>query len=92
MWIRGKFWAVGRTILSVTQLANGQDCPFYSRTNSTLLAGSSEVSTQELANDFAAVDELDGPADAAHVFVVGVDAERRVDRAEQVAHGDGAIR
>ena len=39
---------------------------------------------EEFADHLAAVDDFDRPADAAHVFVVGVDAERVVDRAEQV--------
>src|SRR3954468_7147382 len=46
------------------------------------------ASTQQLANHLAAVDELDRPADPAHVFVVGVDAERRVNGPEKITPRD----
>src|SRR3954468_7543271 len=49
-------------------------------------------STEKLSNDLPAIDQLDRPTDAAHVFVVGVDSKRRVHRAEKVAHRDRPLR
>ena len=43
-------------------------------------------------NHLTTVDDFDGPADAAHVFVVGIDAERGVDRAEPLDDGHGPLR
>src|SRR3954469_15338257 len=45
-------------------------------------------SAQQLANNLTAIDELDGAADAAHVLVIGVDAQRCINRAEKIAHSD----
>src|SRR5262245_15654850 len=40
---------------------------------------------------FAAIDDFDGAADAAHVLLVGIDAERVAGGAEEIVHGYGAI-
>src|SRR4051812_11723117 len=53
--------------------------------------GSSRKSTQQFANHLTTIHNFDGPADATHIFVVSVDAKRCVDRAEQIAHGNGSL-
>src|SRR5207248_2768606 len=41
---------------------------------------------EQFLDGLAVVDELDGPADAAHVFLARVDLQGRVEAGEQVAH------
>ena len=47
--------------------------------------------SEQFFDRFAAVDDLEGPADRADVFLVRIDLQRFADRAEEVRHGDRVV-